>query len=111
MNYRFNNIDGFKSIALLTNIEGTNKNLVNSFVGADKMDLSSYRDIKITCEHCNTKHERKYSVLLQDVNTGTIKQVGKSCLQKYTNTDKINRMLSFYEMMEETELENNFVPT
>lgn len=44
-----------------------------------------YRDAKPYCEHCKTKRARKDTYVVFNEETGEFKQVGKSCLQEYTN--------------------------
>lgn len=44
-----------------------------------------YRNAKPYCEHCNTKRYRKDTYVVFNEETGEFKQVGKSCLQEYTN--------------------------
>lgn len=35
------------------------------------------------CEHCNTKHVRKYNYIVENTETGVIKSVGSSCLKLF----------------------------
>lgn len=44
-----------------------------------------YRTIEGVCEHCNTKRDRKFTVLLQNIETKELKQVGRQCVMEYTN--------------------------
>lgn len=44
-----------------------------------------YRDAEPYCEHCHTKRARKDTYVVFNEETGEFKQVGKSCLQEYTN--------------------------
>lgn len=59
-----------------------------------------------TCEHCKTQRYRKYTCLIQNIETGEFKQVGKSCLQEYTNgidAEMITSMMSGFEALDDGE--------
>lgn len=44
-----------------------------------------YRTAEGICEHCNTKRDRKFTVLIQNIETKELKQVGRQCVMEYTN--------------------------
>ena len=44
-----------------------------------------YYNSKPVCEHCNSARYRKNTYIVRNVNSGEFKQVGKSCLNDFTN--------------------------
>lgn len=61
-----------------------NKNIV--YPCGDYTIPTKYHTAPGVCEHCNTKHRRVKTVLLQN-NEGIYKQVGTGCLKEYTGVD------------------------
>ena len=59
-----------------------------------------YYDAKPACEHCNTKRYRKYTYIIQNEVTGEFKQVGKTCLNDFTNGMDADFIASYYSMFE-----------
>lgn len=52
----------------------------------DSVDIpEKYRTIEGICEHCNTKRDRKFTILIQNIETKELKQVGRQCVMEYTN--------------------------
>ncbi len=49
--------------------------------------LDPYRMQPIGCDHCHAKRKRSLGFVLQDEATGTVRQVGSSCLREYTGID------------------------
>ncbi|MBR4071070.1 MAG: hypothetical protein IKK26_00765, partial [Clostridia bacterium] len=63
-----------------------------------------YKTCGPTCEHCNKIRSRKDTYLIYNEENNEFKQVGKSCLQEFTNglsTENIAFFCSIYEKMEE----------
>ena len=44
---------------------------------------AEYKNTSMYCEHCNSKRYRKSVILIKDMETGEVKQVGKTCVVKY----------------------------
>ena len=62
-----------------------------------------YKSCGSTCEHCNKIRSRKDTYLIYNDELAEFKQVGKSCLQEFTNglsADNIAFFCSIYEEME-----------
>lgn len=59
-----------------------------------------YYDAKPACEHCNTKRYRKYTYIIQNEVTGEFKQVGRTCLNDFTNGMDADFIASYYSMFE-----------
>ena len=63
-----------------------------------------YKSCGPTCEHCNKIRSRKDTYLIFNEETNEFKQVGKACLQEFTNglsSENIAFFCSIYEKMEE----------
>ena len=44
---------------------------------------SEYHNTSMYCEHCSSNRNRASVFIIKDLNTNTIKQVGKTCIKKY----------------------------
>lgn len=57
------------------------------------------------CDHCATQRNRKTFLILRNISTGEILQVGKSCVKEYTNSleDDIHKLYRLYALYEEVE--------
>lgn len=60
-----------------------------------------YRSTDSICEHCNTKRIRRDTYLLYNENTKEFKQVGKSCLQDFTNGLSAENVASYISWFDE----------
>ena len=89
----------------LASVESTEKgNIIHS--ASDIEIPTKYYTSDCYCEHCNTNRWRKYLYLVKNVESGEIKQVGKSCLADYThgmNADMIAQYRSLFTGLEEEE--------
>lgn len=65
--------------------ESVNRNLIKTIPGEFEIPTQYYTST--SCDHCNTNHRRKYTVLLRHTISGEYKQVGKSCLKDYIGVD------------------------
>lgn len=65
---------------------------------------AQYKTCGPTCEHCNKIRSRKDTYLIYNDNNKEFKQVGKACLQEFTNglsAENVAFFCSIYEKMEE----------
>lgn len=62
-----------------------------------------YRDAEPYCEHCNTKRARKDTYVVFNEETGEFKQLGKSCLNEYTNGLSLNMAAMILQWLKEVE--------
>lgn len=65
-----------------------------------------YRSTDSVCEHCNTKRIRRDTYLLYNESTKEFKQVGKSCLQDFTNglsAENVAQYISWFDEIIEGE--------
>lgn len=74
-------INGWRFIAKVEHTE--NGNLIQKAVDVEVPDR--YYTTAPVCEHCGTKRVRKDTYIVQNIETGEFKQVGKSCLKDFTN--------------------------
>lgn len=63
---------------------------------------------KQVCNHCNTNRNRKYTFLVENIKTGDVLEVGKTCLKDFTGHD-ISSVFAFQTFFSELkDLEENF---
>lgn len=76
-----------------------NGNIIRQF----KTDIEipeRYRHTDSICEHCNTKRVRKDTYLIYNESTKEFKQVGKSCLNDFTNglsAESVAQYISWFD--------------
>lgn len=76
-----------------------NGNIIRQF----KTDIEIpeiYRSTDSICEHCNTRRIRKDTYLIYNESTQEFKQVGKSCLQDFTNglsAENVAQYISWFD--------------
>ena len=76
-----------------------NGNIIRQF----KTDIeipAKYRHTDSVCEHCNTKRMRKDTYLIYNESTKEFKQVGKSCLNDFTNglsAEQVAQYISWFD--------------
>lgn len=71
---------------------------------------AEFNNDSFMCDHCHSDRYRKSVVIIKDTETGEIKQVGKSCLNKYlssTLSHFSNLLLTIDEIMENSIAEDN----
>lgn len=74
-------LNGYRLVAQLE--RQTEKNLVSHLDKEVKIP-SGLEDRGDFCEHCNSNRRRKYLFILQEEATGTLIQVGKTCVKDFT---------------------------
>lgn len=62
-----------------------------------EVDLTHYRGT-CHCEHCNVRRYRDNLYIVENTKTHEIKQVGTSCIQKYTDLDR-NYLINEYSII------------
>lgn len=97
-------INGWRFVAVLDHTD--NGNIIRQY--DYNLDVpEKYRNSDLVCEHCNTKRNRKDTYLIYNDNTGEWKQVGKSCLQLFTNGFSADLAAMFMSYFDELEQMNN----
>lgn len=79
-------------------------NIVNSCNSEIEIP-ESYRNAKIVCDHCGTNRRRKYSYIIYNSVTNEFKQVGKNCLEEYTNglsAENAAYIMSMFDIISDT---------
>lgn len=77
-------------------IIGQQENIIHVIKDNSSIPIK-YRTAISTCEHCNSNRQRNKTVLLQD-STGSIKQVGTSCIKEYTGIDGIDIIKNYQDI-------------
>ena len=91
-------INNWKFIATIET--SPNGNIIKQYA-TDVEVPDFYKTCKLVCDHCNTKRARKSTYLIQNVETGEFKQVGKSCLADYTHGLDAEGVASYIAMFDE----------
>lgn len=76
-----------------------NGNVIRQF-NTDIEVPEKYRHTNSICEHCNCKRVRKDTYLVYNETTQEFKQVGKSCLNDFTNglsAEQVTRYISWFD--------------
>ena len=77
--------DGYTVIASIDHDPAGN--VVNVFSDDTQTDINWYTAAPY-CEHCNTRHAKRHTYIVRD-QSGTCKQVGRSCLKDYCGIDPV----------------------
>jgi len=87
---------------LVARIEHTEAgNLVSRApVGASDVDLTPYRTIAPTCDHCGHTRKRRDTFALQ-FESGTLRHVGRNCLADFIRSEDLARGLPLWKLMNE----------
>ena len=75
-------INGWKCIAKIDHRDG-----VNIIAIHDEIDVQKYRDRKPTCDHCGHNKIKVQSYLIQNIESGELLQIGKTCIKDYIKGD------------------------
>ena len=78
-------------------VTGLDENIVEPFWGRT-FDIAPYKACKSTCEHCNTNRYRKLLYIVQDLSTGDMLTIGKSCLKDLCKINNIEYYVSYLEL-------------
>lgn len=90
-------VNGWRFIAQIDSTP--NGNIINKAVDVEIPER--YYNCEPTCEHCNRKRHRKSVYIVQNIETGEFKMVGKSCLKDFTNGMDAEAVASYTSMFEE----------
>lgn len=94
----------------LASVERTEKgNLIHS--AKDVKVPTKYYTSDCYCEHCKKNVWRKYVYLVRNTDNGEIKQVGKSCLQEYTNGFSAEAVAAYNSLFNGLEEEERWEPS
>lgn len=91
-------IDGYRLVAMLERLNG--ENIVKRFsTGTEDESNISFEELAYRtteCDHCKSNRARKYVMVLQDVDSNELIQVGKACLKDYTNSNYSAEQIANY---------------
>lgn len=90
-------IGNYTFVAKIDVIEGGAK-IINEVPGKS-VDIA-YRTSGNGCDHCNQSRNRKHLYIVEDVNTGTQMQIGKSCVGDYLGRDTPAKAITFFNNLE-----------
>jgi hypothetical protein len=90
-------VNGWKFIA---SIEHTAKGNIINRIGEIEVPERYYTTDPI-CEHCNSKRYRKDTYIVMNEETGEFKQVGKSCLNDFTNGLSAEAVAQYISLFDE----------
>ena len=74
-------IPGFEIIGKIDDAEG-----VRQIFNFSDADVSEHRERQLYCAHCNTNHKRVSTILVRNIETNEVIQVGNSCIEYFTGT-------------------------
>lgn len=98
-------INGWKCIAKIDHRDDVN--IINIY---DELDVSKWRERKPTCDHCGHNKIKVQSYLIQNIESGEILQIGKSCIKDYIKGDPkwMLQMLTWVTTLDE-QIEAEFI--
>lgn len=85
-------IEGYRFVATV-DLMGENP-MVRAQPYAGDVDLSRFHDTDGHCDHCNTTRGRKDVLVLEEVATGNLIQIGRNCAADFFRTTDIKGMLA-----------------
>lgn len=99
-------VNGYRIIGMLERHDHKT-NIVNLVCDDHGLDIVALRNkSEYYCEHCRTHRVKKYLGIVQKMDTGEIKYVGKSCLAEYIGID----ITTIINMMDYTYFTNAVCP-
>lgn len=90
-------MNGWKFVA---SVEHTEKGNIINRIGEIEVPERYYTSDAI-CEHCNSKRNRKNTYIVMNEETGEFKQVGKSCLNDFTNGLSAEAVAQYISLFDE----------
>lgn len=90
-------VNGWKFIA---SVEHTEKGNIINRIGEIEVPAKYYTTAAI-CEHCNSKRYRKDTYIVMNEESGEFKQVGKSCLNDFTNGLSAEAVAQYISLFDE----------
>ena len=90
-------VNGWKFIA---SVEHTEKGNIINRIGDIEVPERYYTSDAV-CEHCNSKRYRKDTYIVMNEESGEFKQVGKSCLNDFTNGLSAEAVAQYISLFDE----------
>jgi hypothetical protein len=86
-------VNGFRLVA---RIEHTEKGNIISRIDGNRINIGDWRSAKPKCDHCETNRRRRDTFFIENVETGELKQVGRTCLADYIRDADIDRVAAYF---------------
>ena len=86
-------LSGYRFAGKLEHLPGTEETIVFGDVP------SKYHQCPPNCDHCHVNRQRTSTFILENVESGEFKQVGKSCLKDFFNGDDPMKHASFMQYL------------
>lgn len=86
-------LSGYRFVGKVEHMRGTTETIVKGEVPAQ------YHQCEPNCDHCQVNRQRAETVILQSVESGDYKQVGKSCLKDFFNGDDPMKHAAFMQFL------------
>jgi hypothetical protein len=97
-------VNGFRLVA---RIEHTEKGNIISRIDGNRINIGDWRSAKPKCDHCETNRRRRDTFFIENVETGELKQVGRTCLADYIRDADIDRVAAYFMFFASFEKEYN----
>ena len=95
-------VAGYRFLARLQHTEAGN--IVSRAPGCPSehdLSLEKYREASNDCEHCGWNRKRKDTFVLEETKTGTLKQIGRTCLGDYLRTGDAAEAVRIFNLLHE----------
>lgn len=93
-------VSGWDFLAKITHVE-PGKNLVLSMVDGGVPEY--YRTCAPDCEHCNVQRQRNDTLVLRNVDNGSLIQVGRTCLKDFVRSEDVEQALKLWKFFEKVQ--------
>ena len=69
----------------------------NLIVSLDEsFDYRAWVDAKNHCDHCSTNRRRRDTFVIKNIETGELKQIGRSCMADYLRSDDVDHVMKMF---------------
>lgn len=96
-------IEGYRLLAKITPSEVKGQNFVKAVPGNDRDLDPAYRTIGMRCDHCNHQRRRNDVFVIQNLETGEEKIIGRNCAADYCRTADIEAMIEWADWVSSVE--------
>ena len=94
-------INGWIFVASISTDQRTSIIRQNTSVEIEPGALNQYREHPTHCEHCNSNRRRKNTYIVKHIDSGSLKQVGSTCIRDFTGHMNPQKILAFYDSLHE----------
>jgi hypothetical protein len=97
-------VNGFRLVARIEHTEDGN---IISRIEDDRTNIGDWRSAKPKCDHCETNRRRRDTFFIENVETGELRQVGRTCLADYIRDADIDKVAAYFMFFASFEKEYN----